>query len=223
MICAAEGLKKICREYPSFSLCAECSLGLLQLFLALGNQNSWNFFFPETGVVFGHLECLDVYIFFLGKLLFIQRVLGPGNHYHRRELRVHPGWVLRVPWKKHFSGACWSCSSSPVTSSHLVLVWAGTLRQMSFHLTPFLSVWLHVGSQSCSLVAAPCRAHDGRAEVTEVCEGMWQRNVTVPPALLTLSHCWELPVQHCSVQPNSFPGCHNHVPLIGDLSSTFLK
>lgn len=99
MICAAEGLKKICREYPSFSLCAECSLGLLQLFLALGNQNSWKFFFPETGVVFGHLECLDVYIFFLGKLLFIQRVLGPGNHYHRRELRVHPGWVLRVPWK----------------------------------------------------------------------------------------------------------------------------
>lgn len=47
---------------------------LLQLFLALGNQNRriLFFFYPETGVVFGHLECLDVDIFFLVKLLFIQ-------------------------------------------------------------------------------------------------------------------------------------------------------
>lgn len=61
---------------------------------------------------------------------------------------------------------------------------------------PFLSVWDPRAVPS--LLSPQWQGWGARVEMS-----------LSPPALLPLSHPWELPAQHCSVQPKPFPGCHN--------------
>lgn len=146
-------------------------------------------FLPETGAIFRHLECLDVCIFFLAKLLFIQ---GP-RKIPNTKIQSSSWLGASCSLEKHFSGAC----SSAVTPSHLVLVWAGALRHRSFHLTPFLSMWLHVElfpprwgdrvAMSLSPSPAFCHLHGNSlhstAQVTQshFLAVYYNREVTFPP------------------------------------------
>lgn len=223
MICAAEGLKKICREYPSFSLCAECSLGLLQLFLALGNQNSWKFFFLKLG---WYLDILSVLMFIFSFLV---------SYCLYKEY-----WAQEITTTEENSEFILAgCFVFPGKNTSVVLV--GAARPLQWPLPilclcgqelwgRWVSIWLHFFPSDS--MWDPRAAPSWLLLAEHTMAGLrWQRCVREcdrgmslsPQPLLTLSHCWELPAQHCSVQPKPFPGCHNNVPLIGDLSSTFLK